>query len=285
MASTTRGAREVDALCAFVERAAPKLASELGQCFGHPPMQVSMLDVKVLGPQQARESEASRTASNWVSAPHPIGQFIFGWNEDYVAQSLLHMFDANLEDTDGSDGSANSGCGAILRDRLTCIVSTAFGGDHGGTNQVRSGTLHSLHPEAADFAFGDGADSWLTAALDLADDDGDILHLFVAWRRPVSDLSFFRPSRTDEAKASKHETGLSIPLRIDATLGTMNWPASRLAELKPGFVFPMALPASVPLSIGGRDIAAGVAGEKDGRVAIHVNRVLLENEDHLNVRR
>jgi len=62
----------------------------------------------------------------------------------------------------------------------------------------------------------------------------------------------------------------SMPIELTAVLVDMTLPFSRLSELRPGDVLPVTVARSVPLSIGGRTIAAGTVGEVEDRVAVQL---------------
>lgn len=63
-----------------------------------------------------------------------------------------------------------------------------------------------------------------------------------------------------------------VPMTLRAVLVDMAIGFSRLAALKPGDVIPVAVARQVPLVVGGRTIAHGVAGAMDDRVAVQITR-------------
>lgn len=63
----------------------------------------------------------------------------------------------------------------------------------------------------------------------------------------------------------------SLPLTVSAVLVDMAIGFSRLADIKPGDVLPVAVARSVPLRIGDQTIATGTIGDFDDRVAVRIN--------------
>lgn len=68
----------------------------------------------------------------------------------------------------------------------------------------------------------------------------------------------------------------SLPVELTAILVDMKIGFSRLAELQPGDVIPVAVARSVPLRAGGRTIATGTVGELDDRVAVRITQAFQE---------
>jgi flagellar motor switch protein FliM len=68
----------------------------------------------------------------------------------------------------------------------------------------------------------------------------------------------------------------SLPVELTATLVDMKIGFSRLAELQPGDVIPVAIARSVPIRAGGRTIASGTVGELDDQVAIRITQAFQE---------
>ncbi|RIV81331.1 flagellar motor switch protein FliM [Aurantiacibacter xanthus] len=69
-----------------------------------------------------------------------------------------------------------------------------------------------------------------------------------------------------------------VPLPMRARLAEMKVPASRLMNLRPGQVLPIAVARSVPLFVGQHRVASGAMGEQDDRVALQLDRVLLTGD-------
>lgn len=66
-----------------------------------------------------------------------------------------------------------------------------------------------------------------------------------------------------------------IPLPIEARLIDMAIPISRLAQLEPGTVIPVAVARNVPLRAGETIIARGTVGELDDRIALQITQTHL----------
>ena len=70
-----------------------------------------------------------------------------------------------------------------------------------------------------------------------------------------------------------------VPLRLRARLAEMKVPASKLMNLRPGQVLPIAVARSVPLFVGKHRVASGAMGEQDDRVALQLDHVLLTGDN------
>lgn len=68
----------------------------------------------------------------------------------------------------------------------------------------------------------------------------------------------------------------SLPVELTAVLVDMKIGFSRLAELQPGDIIPVAVARSVPIRAGGRTIANGTVGELDDRVAVRITQAFQE---------
>tara|TARA_A100001391_G_scaffold7621_8_gene4993 strand:- start:11592 stop:12506 length:915 start_codon:yes stop_codon:yes gene_type:complete len=70
-----------------------------------------------------------------------------------------------------------------------------------------------------------------------------------------------------------------VPLHMRARLAEMQVPASKLLNLTPGQVLPIAVARSVPLFVGQHRVASGAMGEQDDRVALQLDRVMLTGDN------
>ena len=66
-------------------------------------------------------------------------------------------------------------------------------------------------------------------------------------------------------------SGIPLPARCELT--QIRLPIARAAELKPGDIFPLAIPREVPIEIAGRKVARGAIGSLDDRIAIEVTQL------------
>jgi len=134
----------------------------------------------------------------------------------------------------------------------------------------RDGSLAALAPFAADHPLH-------VILLDVEEDNGETWSITLAI--PPETL----PALFDDAPAPGHaarrapadpgtEPFAEVPMTLRAVLVDMAIGFSRLAALKPGDVIPVAVARQVPLVVGGRTIAHGVAGAMDDRVAVQITR-------------
>jgi len=71
-------------------------------------------------------------------------------------------------------------------------------------------------------------------------------------------------------KGPGHEPFASIPVTLNAVIVDMAIGFSKLADLKPGDILPVAVARSVPLKAGRRTLAVGTIGEFEDRVAVQL---------------
>lgn len=105
----------------------------------------------------------------------------------------------------------------------------------------------------------DGLDPW---ALTLTFPHATLIGALLA-PRPVRRARKVVPDPASEPFAS-------VPMPVTAVLVDMTLGFSRLSELQPGDVLPVAVARSVPLQVDGRTIATGTIGEVEDRVAVQI---------------
>jgi flagellar motor switch protein FliM len=79
---------------------------------------------------------------------------------------------------------------------------------------------------------------------------------------------------TDPAWQSRlRDAVMQVRLPVRTIFARPDWPVSRLMALKPGDVIPIALPKTIPITVGGRRFATATVGEANGRAAINLEQI------------
>lgn len=162
-----------------------------------------------------------------------------------------------------------------IEEAIADALTTAFGADAagGGENKVRAlrrdTSLRQLNP----FARGEdllqigleveapGAEPW---SLSLAFPQATLAAAIAVPRHPVG-----RRSRQPQPRPDQ-EPFASMPVPVTAVLVDMTIGFSKLSDLRPGDVLPVAVARAVPLQVDGRTIATGSIGEVEDRVAVQI---------------
>ncbi|MDE8651128.1 FliM/FliN family flagellar motor switch protein [Novosphingobium album (ex Liu et al. 2023)] len=163
----------------------------------------------------------------------------------------------------------------LLIARLEATVATALGEAFGAAFPVhplrRDTSLRQLSAYAETEAMlqlvlvvqEEGCEPWM---LSLAFPHATLAPIFSGSARASRPHTPARP-----APSPVDEPFASMPLTVTAVIVDMAIGFSKLADLKPGDVLPVAVARSVPLRIGDQTIATGTIGDLDDRVAVRIN--------------
>lgn len=158
-----------------------------------------------------------------------------------------------------------------IEEAIADALTTAFGGgeEHEVRTLRRDTSLRQLNP----FARGEdllqigleveepGAEPW---SLSLAFPQATLAAVIAVPRHPVDRRSHQSRPRPDQ------EPFASMPVPVTAVLVDMTIGFSKLSDLRPGDVLPVAVARAVPLQVDGRTIATGTIGEVEDRVAVQI---------------
>lgn len=162
-----------------------------------------------------------------------------------------------------------------LEEALAAALSAALGAAHPVEPRRRETSLRQLAPFAEDEPLlqltlevveaGGGAEPW---SLALAFPQATLAAaLVVPRRRRIARGAGAGPAPVPAPDAPPFA---DVPLEVTALLVDMQIGFSRLANLKPGDVLPVAIARAVPVQVGGRTVATGTVGELEDRVAVQI---------------
>jgi flagellar motor switch protein FliM len=149
-------------------------------------------------------------------------------------------------------------------------LTATFGIEHAVRPMRRETSLRQLAPF-------DKHEELLQLSLEIEEEGNDPWSLLLAF--PQATLAGIvtvprHPKQDRAAQAAPDPTAepyASMPLPVKAVLVDMTVGFSRLSNLKPGDVLPVAVARSVPLKVGDCTVATGTIGELDDCVAVQVS--------------
>lgn len=172
--------------------------------------------------------------------------------------------------------------GDLLAAKLEALagqaLAAALGGILGVEGLRRDGSIARLRPYT-------GATALAVLDFDVCEEDADPWRASLAF--PFETLAALFGNGRAPALARQSEPAKprplaapfdDIPMALRAVLVDMKVPVSRLANLAPGQLIPVAVARSVPLRIGDETFAHGTIGTMDDRIAVRVTQAFQQQE-------